>query len=212
MTPYSSTGAGVTPGAGPQEFHLLLLDNGHTPVLAEEVGWEALHCIRCSACLNVCPVYERAGGHAYGSVYPGPIGAILTPMLTGIDGHSDVNATLPYASSLCGACYDVCPVKIDIPSILVEMRGQAVDAGRGHGLPTGWDAAMKAASWVMSDEKRFTAAEVGSKAGRLVSRRGRIRRLPFPLTAWFTSRDLPAPPKQTFRQWWAAHRGAGDQR
>ena len=212
MNPYTSLWTGVTPGDGPQEFHLILLDNGRTRALADEIGRAALHCIRCSACLNVCPVYERAGGHAYGSVYPGPIGAILTPMLTGIDGHSDVNATLPYASSLCGACYDVCPVKIDIPSILVEMRGQAVDAGRGHGLPTGWDAAMKAASWVMSDEKRFTAAEVGSKAGRLVSRRGRIRRLPFPLTAWFTSRDLPAPPKQTFRQWWAANRGAGDQR
>ena len=95
MNPYTSLWAGVTPGDGPQEFHLVLLDNGRTAVLADEVGREALHCIRCSACLNVCPVYERAGGHAYGSVYPGPIGAVLSPQLTGVED----NASLPYASS-----------------------------------------------------------------------------------------------------------------
>src|SRR3954451_10449069 len=110
MNPYTSTWAGVTPGDGPQEFHLVLLDNGRTAVLADEVGREALHCIRCSACLNVCPVYERTGGHAYGSVSPGPIGAVLSPQLTGVED----NASLPYASSLCGACFDACPVKIDI--------------------------------------------------------------------------------------------------
>ena len=124
MNPYTSLWAGVTPGDGPQEFHLVLLDNGRTAVLADEVGREALHCIRCSACLNVCPVYERAGGHAYGSVYPGPIGAVLSPQLTGVED----NASLPYASSLCGACYDVCPVAIDIPSILVHLRGEHVEA------------------------------------------------------------------------------------
>ena len=107
MNPYTSLWAGVTPGDGPQEFHLVLLDNGRTAMLADEVGREALHCIRCSACLNVCPVYERTGGHAYGSVYPGPIGAVLSPQLTGVED----NASLPYASSLCGACYDVCPVR-----------------------------------------------------------------------------------------------------
>ena len=120
MNPYTSMWTGVTPGDGPQEFHLILLDNGRTAVLADAGGRDALNCIRCSACLNVCPVYERAGGHAYGSVYPGPIGAILSPQLTGIED----NASLPYASSLCGACYDVCPVKIDIPSILVHLRAE----------------------------------------------------------------------------------------
>ena len=102
----------------------MLLDNGRTRVLRDEVGRQALHCIRCSACLNVCPVYARIGGHAYGSVYPGPIGAILTPQLRGIERV----ASLPFASSLCGACYEVCPVKIDIPTVLLHLRGEAVRA------------------------------------------------------------------------------------
>ncbi len=214
MNPYTSLWTGVTPGDGPQEFHLILLDNGRTNVLADRVGRAALHCIRCSACLNVCPVYERTGGHAYGSVYPGPIGAILTPMLTGTTGHGDPNATLPYASSLCGACYDVCPVKIDIPTILVELRGQMVDADRHRTIPGGWDAAMKAASWVMSDEKRFAAAEKGLGLGRaLGGRQHRIRHLPPPLSGWTASRDLPAPPAQTFRDWWRlSHAPAGPDR
>src|SRR5690242_3467434 len=121
MNPYTSMWTGVTPGDGPQEFHLVLLDNGRTATLSDPKGRPALRCIRCSACLNVCPVYERTGGHAYGSVYPGPIGAVLSPQLTGVE----YNATLPFASSLCGACYDACPVRIDIPSILVHLRSQA---------------------------------------------------------------------------------------
>src|ERR687889_786563 len=119
MNPYTSMWTGVTPGDGPQEFHLVLLDNGRTRALADEIGRTALHCIRCSACLNVCPVYERTGGHAYGSVYPGPIGAVLSPQLVGVD--DPASASLPYASSLCGACYDACPVAIDIPSMLVHL-------------------------------------------------------------------------------------------
>ncbi|MDQ6659040.1 MAG: LutB/LldF family L-lactate oxidation iron-sulfur protein [Actinomycetota bacterium] len=203
MNPYTSLWTGVTPGDGPQNFHLILLDNGRTRALADEVGRAALHCIRCSACLNVCPVYERVGGHAYGSVYPGPIGAVLTPALTGITGHADPSASLPYASTLCGACFDACPVKIDIPTMLVELRGRAVDADRDRALPGGWDAAMKAASWVMSDEKRFAAAEKGLAAGRLLAgRSGKIRSLPWPLSAWTGARDLPTPPSQTFRSWW----------
>ena len=128
MNPYTSAWTGVTPGDGPQDFHLVLLDNGRTATLADEVGRAALHCIRCSACLNVCPVYERTGGHAYGSVYPGPIGAVLSPQLTGVED----NASLPYASTLCGACFDACPVRIDIPSLLVHLRAAHVDAQRGR--------------------------------------------------------------------------------
>ena len=122
MNPYTSLWTGVRESDGPKEFHLVLLDNGRTRVLADEVGRQALHCIRCSACLNVCPVYERAGGQAYESVYPGPIGAILTPQLRGLDQAP----TLPWASSLCGACFEACPVKIDIPSVLVHLRARVV--------------------------------------------------------------------------------------
>ena len=134
MNPYTSIWSGVREGDGPQEFHLVLLDNGRTKVLADAFARQTLQCIRCSACLNVCPVYERTGGHAYDSVYPGPIGAILSPQLFGFER----SGTLPWASSLCGACYEVCPVKIDIPSVLVHLRGQgrarAQDrAGRGGG-------------------------------------------------------------------------------
>ncbi|MFB7032823.1 LUD domain-containing protein, partial [Streptomyces sp. NPDC056295] len=122
MNPYTSLWTGVTPGDGPQDVHLVLLDNGRTAALADALGRAALTCIRCSACLNVCPVYERTGGHAYGSTYPGPIGAVLTPQLAGMDATADdPNSSLPYASTLCGACYDACPVKIDIPSLLVEL-------------------------------------------------------------------------------------------
>jgi L-lactate dehydrogenase complex protein LldF len=133
MNPYTSFWTGVSEGDGPQEFHLVLMDNGRTDVLADEIGRQALNCIRCSACLNVCPVYERTGGHAYNSVYPGPIGAILTPQLVGVgDPGPD---SLPYASSLCGACYQVCPVKINIPQVLVHLRGKVVrrkqDSTRG---------------------------------------------------------------------------------
>jgi L-lactate dehydrogenase complex protein LldF len=205
MNPYTSAWTGVTPGDGPQTFHLVLLDNGRTATLADEVGRAALHCIRCSACLNVCPVYERAGGHAYGSVYPGPIGAVLSPQLTGVED----NASLPYASSLCGACFDACPVRIDIPSLLVRLRAQHVDANRG-GIPSAEAIAMAAASWAMSTPGRFGAAETASRLGRLLGRStGRISALPPPLSAWTGSRDLPRPPAETFRQWWARERSEG---
>jgi L-lactate dehydrogenase complex protein LldF len=204
MNPYTSMWTGVHPGDGPQQFHLVLLDNGRTRVLADEVGRAALHCIRCSACLNVCPVYEHTGGHAYGSVYPGPIGAILSPQLTGITGPHDPNASLPYASSLCGACFDACPVRIDIPSILVHLRAEQVDTGRGLG---GQDLAMKAAHWAMASDRRFALAEKALGVGRLVARDGRITALPWPGSKWTASRDIPSPPAQTFRQWWADTHG-----
>ena len=204
MNPYTSAWTGVTTGDGPREFHLVLLDNGRTAALADEVGREALHCIKCSACMNVCPVYERTGGHAYGSVYPGPIGAVLSPQLTGVED----NASLPYASSLCGACFDACPVRIDIPSLLVHLRARHVEERRAASrIPSVEALSMAAASWVMADSGRFARAERAGRAGRLLARRGRIRSLPPPLSAWTTSRDAPEPPPETFREWWARTRG-----
>ena len=213
MNPYTSTWTGVTPGDGPQEFHLVLLDNGRTRALGDELGRTALHCIRCSACLNVCPVYERAGGHAYGSVYPGPIGAILTPLLTGITGDEQPNDSLPFASSLCGACYDVCPVKIDIPSMLVQLRAEHVEKAKAtHRVPSPEAASMAAAAWIMSDEKRFGRAGRLSRLGRPLIRRGRLRMpLPPPLSGWTASRDVPSPPTETFRDWWQRTREDGEQ-
>jgi L-lactate dehydrogenase complex protein LldF len=195
MNPYTSMWTGVTPGDGPQDFHLVLLDNGRSAVLADEIGRQALHCIRCSACLNVCPVYERTGGHAYGSVYPGPIGAVLSPQLTGVED----NASLPYASSLCGACFDACPVKIDIPAILVHLRNQHVEARK---RPTPESIAMAAAAYTMDHPRLYAAAQHAARLGKLSGRRG--RGLPPPLNGWTASRDLPDAPKQTFRDWWAA--------
>jgi len=205
MNPYTSMWSGVTPGDGPQEFHLVLMDNGRSAVLADADGRQALHCIRCSACLNVCPVYERAGGHAYGSVYPGPIGAVLSPLMTGISGPDDVNASLPFASSLCGACFDACPVRIDIPHLLVQQRAAAVAS---HGRPTAQDLAMKAMATAMSSPGRFRVAERALGLGRaLAGRSRRITALPWPGSLWTSARDAPAPPAETFRQWWARTRG-----
>ncbi|MFD4986411.1 LutB/LldF family L-lactate oxidation iron-sulfur protein [Streptomyces sp. NPDC058374] len=205
MNPYTSLWTGVTPGDGPQEFHLVLLDNGRTAALADSVGREALNCIRCSACLNVCPVYERAGGHAYGSTYPGPIGAVLTPQLAGMHAaKDDPNSSLPYASSLCGACFDACPVKIDIPSLLVELRHQNTEqSGR-----TVERTAMRAAAAVMARPGLYTTAQKAAGLGRVVAGRDKkIAHLPPPFDGWSESRDLAAPPKQTFRDWLASDEG-----
>ena len=172
--------------------------NGRTAVLADEVGREALHCIRCSACLNVCPVYERTGGHAYGSVYPGPIGAVLSPQLTGVED----NASLPYASSLCGACYDVCPVAIDIPSILVHLRAEHVEA---QTRTTPEAVAFRALSTAMSHPRLWRLAQRAAGLGRFLAR-GRPtlpNALPPPASRWTRSRDLPTPPAKTFTQQWA---------
>ncbi|MFF6902291.1 lactate utilization protein B [Streptomyces hydrogenans] len=199
MNPYTSMWTGTTDDDGPSVFHLVLLDNGRTDALADEVGRQALRCIRCSACLNVCPVYERAGGHAYGSVYPGPIGAILTPQLRGT--ASEVDASLPYASSLCGACYEVCPVAIDIPEVLVHLRGEVADrGGPGHRLEK---AAVRAATWVLDHPGVLAAGE------RVASRTRGLhpKRLPGPgARQWSESRDLPELPAEPFRDWWKKNR------
>ncbi len=194
MNPYTSMWTGVTPGDGPQEVHVVLLDNGRTRALADEVGRQALRCIRCSACLNVCPVYERVGGHAYGSVYPGPIGAILNPLMKGV-GEDPQTDSLPYASSLCGACYEVCPVKIDIPSVLVDLRAQVVDAHRGD-TPKPESLAMKGVAATFGSARRLALAERLAKLGT-----GVARRLPV-ASAWTGARDLPTAPRESFRAWW----------
>ncbi|WFE27125.1 lactate utilization protein B [Solwaraspora sp. WMMD791] len=205
MNPYTSMWTGVTPGDGPRELHIVLLDNGRSDTLADPVGRQALRCIRCSACLNVCPVYERVGGHAYGSVYPGPIGAILSPQLTGQ--RAGANRTLPYASTLCGACFDACPVRIDIPQVLVHLRQRGVDEARQR--PSAQRAAMGAMSWVMRDRRRYAAALRTARRGAAplrwaTGRRGTVRRLPWPLAGWTASRDAPLPAPHSFRDWWLA--------
>jgi L-lactate dehydrogenase complex protein LldF len=203
MNPYTSLWAGVTPGDGPQEFHLVLLDNGRTATLADDVGREVLHCIRCSACLNVCPVYERTGGHAYGSVYPGPIGAVLSPQLTGVED----NASLPFASSLCGACYDVCPVAIDIPSILVHLRAEHVEAQERR---TAEAVVFRGLARVMSSPRLWRLAQRTAGLGRFLAR-GKPTlptALPPPASAWTRTRDLPTPPRETFTQAWAREHGS----
>lgn len=221
MNPYTSFWTGVTPGDGPQAFHLVLLDNGRTHVLADTVGRQALRCIRCSACLNICPVYERTGGHAYSSVYPGPIGAILTPQLLGLSQAS----TLPYASTLCGACYEVCPVAIDIPTVLVHLRGEIVreqeQTLRGRLDPE--HAAMRLLAHTFADRKRYERAQrlarlgqrpfVHGRGGPDTNTPGSITSLPGPLSGWTSLRDLRPIPRQSFREWWQ-HRTnqQGDQR
>ena len=201
MNPYTSMWTGVTPGDGPQEFHLVLMDNGRTKTLADPIGREALACIRCGSCMNICPVYQHTSGHAYGSVYPGPIGAILTPQLTqGLDEKDPVH-TLPFASSLCGACGEVCPVKIKIPNILLHMRARTVDVKHSI-VPDIWDLAMGASTPVMSNSKAWELATTGIKATRIAKKKGKIGALPFPASLWTTARDIPVAPKETFRQWW----------
>ena len=196
MNPYNSLWTGVTPGDGPQEVHIVLLDNGRTNVLRDQIGRQALRCIRCAACLNVCPVYERVGGHAYGATYPGSIGAILTPQLVGVEHAS----TLPFASSLCGYCYEVCPVKIDIPTALVKLRHDSVRAKR-H---VAQDATFAVAGSAMKGRRRWTLALRLAPLMRLVRRGG-----PPPLSRWTSVRDLPEPPSQSFRDWWVKEHAHG---
>jgi len=200
MNPYTSLWTGVTPGDGPQEFHLILVDNGRTNVLASETGRQALHCIRCSACLNICPVYERTGGHAYSSVYPGPIGAILTPQLIGVE-HAK---SLPYASTLCGACYEVCPVKINIPEVLLHLRGEIT----AHASPLNPETlAMHQLAQTFATPQRYERAQKLAQRGqRLFMHNGVIDHLPGMLAGWTTARDLAPLPQQSFRDWWREHK------
>ncbi|MEE9280151.1 MAG: LutB/LldF family L-lactate oxidation iron-sulfur protein [Myxococcota bacterium] len=185
---------------GPAELHLVILDNGRSAILADPVLRESLYCIRCGACLNVCPVYKHAGGHAYGWVYPGPIGAVVTPSLVG---HARA-APLPFASSLCGACREVCPVRIDLPHLLLAQREKVLALTRAK---PGERALVSAFALAM----RFPALyRMASRLARWLSipfaREGQLRRAPL-LSAWTRTRDLPAPARETFRQRWRRSRG-----
>ncbi|MDR7543217.1 MAG: LutB/LldF family L-lactate oxidation iron-sulfur protein [Armatimonadota bacterium] len=183
---------------GPQELHVILLDNGRTRLLADPDLREALRCIRCGACSNVCPVFERTGGHAYGTVYSGPIGAVISPAYLGLERAGE----LPFASTLCGACAEVCPVKIALPRLLLELRCRVVEAGQvgrlDRLLARTWTATMATPGRVR------VLGRVGRLLQRLVARRGRIERLPYPLQGWTAHRVAPPLAPQAFRDRWPA--------
>ena len=202
MNPYTSLWTGVHPGDGPQEFHLVLLDNGRTRVLEDPVGRQALHCIRCSACLNICPVYGRVGGHAYHATYPGPIGSILTPQLLGPGVHD----SLPFASTLCGACGEVCPVRIEIPRVLLHLRGRSVEARGGLGSKGG----SNQERLIMRQMGLMFRSRVAYRWGLFAARKflksraqdGWVSDLPGYGEGWTSGRDFPALAEESFREWW----------
>jgi len=204
MNPYTSLWTGVTPGDGPQSFHVVLLDNGRSSILGRSTERQTLKCIRCGACMNGCPVYRQTGGHAYGSVYPGPIGAILTPQLMQMH-HAQ---SLPFASSLCGACYEVCPVKINIPEVLIDLRAQVTDQERKH-LNRFFDPmylGLRVANVLFARAWLFHAAQWFGRIGLgfFTRKDGWIHSLPGLGAKWTQTRDLRGLPEQTFHEWWAA--------
>jgi L-lactate dehydrogenase complex protein LldF len=186
---------------GPEELHVIVVDNGRSRILAGETA-EILACIRCGACLNACPVFRTAGGHAYGTVYSGPFGSVLTPGLHGMDPWWD----LPFASTLCGACEEVCPVRIQIPKMLLQLRQQAAAEGR---LP-GWlqKGIARYARTTVEPARWQRAKRWASRLASLVSTGGWIRRMPGPGRGWTSSRDLPRPAKESFNDWWRSNRGS----
>jgi L-lactate dehydrogenase complex protein LldF len=178
---------------GPDELHLIVLDNGRSRQLAGPLQ-ESLHCLRCGACLNVCPVYKEVGGHAYDATYPGPIGIILTAFL----GHAPKN--LSGASTLCGACLDVCPVKIDIPRMLLDLRHAAE---QGRDMPRGERWALRAAGLILRSPVLYRlAARLGRILQRPFLRDGRLQRMPRPLAGWTRFRDLPPVAGKPFHVRW----------
>lgn len=180
---------------GPDELHVVLLDNGRSRVLASELA-EILLCIRCGACLNACPVYQQIGGHAYGSVYPGPVGSVLTPGLEGIAAFHD----LPHASTLCGACREVCPVRIDIPRMLLALRRDGVTAG----LSPAWvSSGLKLFRWLALRPSLFAfSGRLAARISKGLAKDGWISRLPGHLAGWTRSRDFPAMAAESFQDRW----------
>jgi L-lactate dehydrogenase complex protein LldF len=205
LTVYTSLLTGPRrPGEdGPEEMHVVLIDNGRIATLADEKMREALYCIRCGACLNTCPVYRKIGGHAYGWVYSGPIGALVTPQLAGLANARE----LPFASSLCGACRDVCPVKINIPDLLLHLRSEAQEhapAPTPSGAALGERTMIRLWAWAM---QRPWAYSLGSRLARwgqrLLARQGWVRKIPmYPASGWTDGRNLPALAPKTFRERW----------
>jgi L-lactate dehydrogenase complex protein LldF len=182
---------------GPEEFHLVLLDNGRVRQIAGPLR-ESLNCLRCGACLNVCPVYRQIGGHAYGYTYPGPIGILLTAMLNGVESVKD----LAHASSLCGACADACPVRIDIPRMLIELRKEV---GQGKIAPWSERIVFRAFAWLLKRPALYRfSARLGRLAQAPLAHDGRIRRVPLFFGEWTRTRDLPAIAPRTFQERWAA--------
>ncbi len=188
---------------GPEEFHVVLMDNGRSEMLANGYG-EALMCIRCGACLNVCPVYREIGGHAYGSTYSGPIGAVISPLLPMGVTNAD---KLPHASSLCGACREACPVKIDLPRLLLDLRDDQVQDGKG----TLFDRAAMM-GFVQTMKSQFRYEQAGKLAGVATNLMtnfsgGNLKFMPPPLNGWTQSRDFPAFARKSFRELWAERQG-----
>lgn len=205
LTVYTSllTGPRRAGEDGPDEMHVVLVDNGRTAALADEKMREALYCIRCGACLNACPVYRKIGGHAYGWVYSGPIGALITPQFNGIG----VARELPFASSLCGACREVCPVRINIPDLLLHLRSEAqkqTSSAPSGGPPRGERVSMRLWAWAMKRPRIYSLGGRMARWGqKLYARQGWIRKLPlFPMSRWTEGRDFPALASQTFRERW----------
>ncbi|WP_416149229.1 LutB/LldF family L-lactate oxidation iron-sulfur protein [Salipaludibacillus sp. HK11] len=192
---------------GPEEFHVVIVDNGRSKILGTQFQ-SALHCIRCAACINVCPVYRHVGGHSYGSIYPGPIGAVLTPLLEGYDDHKE----LPYASSLCAACTDACPVKIPLHEHLLEHRRIIVEEESGRiGFPE--KMAMKGFAFGASNPSLFKAGSgvAPSFIGRVAKGEGDGNgKGPGPVKLWTDIRDLPEPTGETFRKWYVNRQKGGD--
>jgi L-lactate dehydrogenase complex protein LldF len=186
---------------GPEEFYVILVDNGRMGLLRDPEMREALYCIRCGACLNICPIYRKVGGHAYGHVYPGPIGSVVTPALVGVAKAKD----LPAASSLCGACREVCPLKINIPHMLLKLRHRAAEGPPHERKRSRIERiAMRGFYTVMAHPRLLGAARTAGRWLMLpLARRGRVGRLPVPvLSLWLRSRDLPVPAPKTFHQIW----------
>jgi L-lactate dehydrogenase complex protein LldF len=185
---------------GPEKLYILLVDNGRTAILQGKYR-EILKCIRCAACLNICPVYQSVGGHAYGWVYPGPMGSVLTPLLAGLA----EGAPLPNASTLCGACAEVCPVKIPLPELLVELRADE----RSQGLKNPIEVlGMKAFAAVMSRAGILEALErVIGVLSQIFYKEGKVTWLPFKFSGWTDKRDFPSPGPQPFRRLWKKQRG-----
>jgi L-lactate dehydrogenase complex protein LldF len=185
---------------GPDEFHLVILDNGRSKILGGPLR-ESLFCIRCGACLNACPIYRNVGGHAYGGVYSGPIGAVLTPLYDGLA----ANEHLPHASSLCGACQAACPVKIQIPELLVKLRDQLHEAPAKHSRWERWTygswAGLLRRPWLYG----WTTWLATRTLGRWKRRSPWFERMPGKLGGWTSTRDFPAPAAERFRDWWKHH-------